>query len=221
MTIIFDILLFAFLVFIVLQDTKRGFLCSSVGFARAIIAIIITIFISSLFASKLNQSLIYPRVYQSIYNAIATAGATSVETVTQALPVAFQGIALLCGIDVKKIVASSETGYENYAKALAAPISNGLSAAIAFIFILIVVYLGLKLLVPLVSKFIHKIPFVGFVDTVGGFVFGVFHAFVWGWALATGFGFLLSLLGFSIESTVLIRFLSDFSPIKLIMWIFL
>ena len=95
------------------------------------------------------------------------------------------------------------------------------ASLLSFLTVFIASYLLLRLLAPLLSKAVRSLSFVKAIDTVGGMVFGVFHAFLWGWLLAIICGAVFPLVDVDIKETVLIEFLNGISPLKFINWIIL
>lgn len=217
MAFIFDLTLLLILLLIVVSDIKKGFLCASVGFARVFIAFALAFLFSSLLASLFNRLWIFPAVHGTVQNALSST-AISGSAVVSAIPAGLRAIAALNGIDLQKI--ADNTSASDLSNAMALPISQCISAALAFVFLLIGSYFALKLLLPLLSRAVHTISFLKAADTVGGAVFGVFHALLIGWVLSFVGGFLLSLFGTSLDETYVIRFFNHVSPIKAIVWIF-
>ncbi len=218
MTLLIDLALLAFLVFIVVFDAKKGFLRASVGFARIFIAFALAFAFSGVVASLIDELWVFPTVHKSIRDAIISSVPTESELLSR-IPIALRAVAALGDIDLQAIAESSSESA--LASSIARPISHCISAVIAFVLLLIGAYFALKLLVPLLAKAVRTVSLLKAADTFGGIVFGLFHAFLVGWALSLIGGFILSLLDISLHETYVIRFFNHVSPIKAIVWIFL
>ena len=214
MALIFDLLLLFFLIVIVFLDMKKGFLRTTVGFARIFIAFAIAFTFSGVLASLIDKNWIYPAVHRAIKDALDVG-----EPSLSEIPIGLRAAASLGGINLQTIIDT--TSDSALSSAIAQPISQVFSAALSFVLLLIGAYLLLKFLVPIFSKAIRTFSPLKAVDTVGGLLFGIFHAFLLGWALSFAAGFLLSLLGMALQETYVIRFFNHVSPIKVIIWIFL
>ena len=219
MAFIFDLLLLSFLLLVVVFDTKKGFLRASVGFARILIALLIAVLLSGFLATVIDRLWMYPAVHSAIQNVLEPNGVIEGAAIVSSIPLGLRAIAALGGIDLRAIADSSVT--TELSEALARPIAHCISATVSFLFLLIVSYFALKLLVPLLSKAIRTCSLLKAADTVGGLLFGIFHAFLLGWAVSFAAGFILSLFGSSLDETYVIRFFNHASPIKTILWIFL
>ena len=199
----------------IISDAKKGFLRSSVGFARVFLAFGIAFFFSGILASLIDKAWIF----SSVHKAITDAFSSDATDPLAALPIGLRAISAISGIDLQKIADKSTA--ESLSLALAKPISHAISVTLSFVILLIGSYFALKLLVPLFSKMIRSFSFLKAVDTLLGVLFGIFHAFLLAWGLALVFGFLLSLFGVSLEGTVLLRFFNHVSPIKAVIFLFL
>ena len=214
MALIFDLLLLALLLAVVFLDAQKGFLRSSVGFARIFLAFAFAFCFSGMLASLLNRLWIFPTVHDAIAQAVVVGGEDSVV----AIPITLRAAAAIASVDLQEIVATNATS--ELVSALAKPIARALSVALAFLILLFASYFALKLFVPMVSRLIRSFSLLKVADTLCGVLFGFFHAFLLGWILAFAGGFLLTLLGASLENTYLIRFFNQTSPIKAIVWLF-
>ncbi len=230
MAIIVDVLFFAFLLFILMRDMRRGLFASLIGCSRLLITFATAFLFSSALGAFLDRMFVYDTVYGYVYDAVSRAletadGMLSVKEVEASLPLLLRAFGYFFGTDLTDVGTGG--GAQDIAAFLTAPLSRGLSVALAFVILLLFAYFALRFLTPLVAALIKRLPLIRMLDTVGGLAFGVLHALFWAWVLAFFGGYVLEILHGAakdifptVEETVLLRFFGDLSPLLLLSKLF-
>ncbi len=204
------VLIFAMLT-TVLRDTRRGLLSSFSKTARRILPLFLAFALAGVFATLFERLFLYDLVYEHLLDALPYE-AHSTEALADGIPLWLKAISFLGGVgdDLLHPLASDRS--EAIAN-LARPLAHGLASVIAFFFLLLLFSIAIRSLIPPLVSLIHKIPVIGFFDTVLGFLFGILHALLIGYLIALPLG---ALLGDRLSSAPILAFVADISPVRLI-----
>lgn len=201
---------------ILLRDTRRGFLSSFSKTAGRVLPLLLAFSLAGIFATLFERLFLYDLVYEHLSDALPHTDSAS-QALTGEIPLWLSALSFLGGVSGDLLSEAASDRGELIAS-IARPLAHGLASVIAFFFLLILFSLAMRSLIPSIVTLVHKIPAMGFFDTVLGFFFGVLHALLIGYLIALPLG---ALLGDSLPSAPIVAFLTAISPMRMIAMILL
>ena len=199
-----------FLIFaIILRDTRRGLLSSFTKSVGRILPLLLAFSLAGVIATLFERLCLYDLVYEYLSDLFLYEEAPS-QALANEIPPWLSALSFLGGVGADLLTLPNEDKSE-WIAALARPIAHGISSVIACFFLLIVFSIAIRsLITPLVSL-VHKIPVIGFLDTVLGFLFGILHALLIAYLIALPLG---ALLGDRLAGAPILAFIAKISPLR-------
>ncbi len=186
MSIIVDVVLLAIIIFIVVRSANKGFVASFLDtFATLISGVVSFLFCGKVADSIYNlciEDLVKTEYLQTLDD--MSSGATTADKISamvDSLPAAALKLANYFGTNVDSLKRSVTGGYgasdEELIELVADQITYDIMIGITKIVTFIVLFVGLALVIRLLSQFfshtLEKVPLVGGLDTVLGGAFGL------------------------------------------------
>lgn len=181
MSLIFDIVLIAIAVLMILVCAKRGFLKSLVRFARLLLALTAAYFLGSVLANFLAEQWIAQPVQDAVYQKVngIYENATEdfdVDAVIESMPQFLMTDAVR-----EELEASEETGaalVSSVSDSIASALTSLISNILGYVGVFLIALLVLWLLVLVVDKLAEKIKLLKLTNTLLGAVWGAIWAFM-------------------------------------------
>ena len=185
--VFFDIILVGILLCGVALGIKNGFVDTVARPIKFVFAIAMAVSLAASFGSAIIEPIIGPAISHKIadilieeYSEITAANAN------ESLPTLIKLAAIMCGVDITDVASSAEG--ISVIEAVADAVTTPMVEIISTIFGFIAVYFLSKLLFSFGLVFVNSIVrrgVVGGVNRALGSVFGLFFAFVIGWAFTS------------------------------------
>lgn len=231
MNLICDAVILAVIVLMAFIGRKKGFVLTFFNFFGSIIAFVISSVFVRPFALLLKNGIFTPLFSKYVDSVISENLSSSVNTVDfSSLPAPVLDMFAKFGRSAgdveafvhESIVENTEEALQKTIHFVVDPIAENISFALAFFLLFVFSMIVIRIL-SRVFDLIAKLPVLHFsnklLGLVCGFVWGLFIAFILTQLLVLSEGALQSsenamLSSFSIDKTILIKFLNDFNPIR-------
>lgn len=236
MSLFFDILIIAIVIFAACAGYKRGFVRSVLGLVIFFVALFVAIKFSDIYADHLNDTVFMEKVTGEISQSIESVIGNNVDSdgvdgLFEDKPSGFVSIVERFGADMSELEEyynenSSETQVSNVkliASYIAKPVASLLSKVIAFLIIFFGVLLVLSI-IKWILNLIFKLPVLNAVNKVFGLTFGIIKGVLLAWAASMLLTYLMSVLvmlrpeTFSssmIENTVIVKYIGNINIFNL------
>ena len=224
--IFFDVILIGILLFGLGMGIKNGFVDTVARPIKFVFAIAMAISFASAFGSTVIEPIIGPAISHKLSDILVEEYAELTATnATESLPTLIKLAAIMCGVDIKHVVTTSEGA--SVIEAVVEAVTTPVVGMISIIFGFIAVYFLSKVLFSVGMVFINAIVRRGVIGSVNkalGSVFGLFFAFVVGWAVTSVFEFLLNIPAIASANWVenftggpVYNFFKSFTPLDLLL----
>ena len=173
---IFDLVLLAVLICIVIRGCVKGFFKTLFGSLRLVFSVIAAYFLGKPVGEFLDSKFIYGWTYNGVYAKIhelyeSAAEAFDVNKILALFP------KFLISDELRaELENTNETGEELVKLAsdsISGVISHFISMIVAYVLVFIVAFIVLWILIKIFGKIIHKIPVIGTVDHILGAALGL------------------------------------------------
>lgn len=232
MSIIFDVLLIAVVVVVIILSKNKGFVASCLDTLSLVISAVVSFLFTNKIADFVYHLFVEDLVKTTFKNALddASNGLTvgeKVSTMVDALPQSALKLAEYFGINIEHLKHNTSMGMftdeeliEVVTEKVAYDIMILIVQAICFIVLFILVSLLVKFVSSFLSATLSKIPLVGQLDSVLGACFGL----VKGCIIVVSISVLLTIIVataepnsplLAIEDSFIYGFLKDLSPINI------
>ena len=193
--IFFDVVLVGILLFGLAMGIKNGFVDTVARPIKFVFAIAMAISLASSFGSAVIEPIIGPAISHKISEILIEEYAEiTAANANESLPTLIKLAAIMCGVDIKGVASSAEG--VSVIEAVVDSVTTPMVDMISIIFGFIAVYFLAKFLFSFGLVFVNSIVsrgVVGGVNRALGSVFGLFFAFVIGWAFTSVLEFLLNI----------------------------
>ena len=173
-------------------------------------------YLTKLIEAEISTSFVGPEGAENIFLEVP-AGGYNFENVAAALTI--NGVpALLSGVIAPILVSLMEGSSLSLATYAAAALSGILMSALSFLLLFFIISVILNQIAVLVDK-VFSLPVIGIVNRLGGLLFGLIKAVIAIWVvlfIAALIGIVSGPINALIDSTVIVKFLSDNNPLTLL-----
>ena len=229
--IILDLFVVAIIVISIVIGAKRGFFKAVLRTFAGLITIVIAYFATKPLSKIINDRFIYNNLEEKISSEVnshlANAGVDlSPSELVEAVPDSFETIASLAGYDIEELaVAASEKGHNiitTFVENSTSVISSVISTLIAFVVLLIGVYVLLRMLASLLDLIFSSIPVLKKINRTLGMIFGFVCSLINSWIFVIVSYSIINLVratspeflsDFSCDATYVYRFFAIFNPL--------
>lgn len=194
---VFDLILLAVLLFIVIRSCVKGFFKTVFGSLRLVFSFIAAYFLGKPVGGFIDQKFVYGWTYNGVHSKIhelyeSASESFDVQKILSVFP------KFLIPESIRETLENSEaTGEElvtTASEAVSGAISHFVSMIVAYILVFILAWILLWLITKILGNVIHKIPIVGTLDHILGAALGLLI----GWILMS---LICSLFRFFMETS--------------------
>ena len=221
------ILLNLAMIIAILIPAVRGYMRGFVKMAFHLFRFVIAFVLSSCFAKPigllLKEKWLGDKFYNTIYDALHSAAGeiTGGESMANALPSGIRTILETFGVDVtaeaNQALATEQT-LESFSMNLSDKLASFVGAAIGFVAVFLLSLLVLALFSGILTAIIEKLPLIGKLNKLLGFVFGALIGVIIAWLAAQLIvTALVTFTEVDYSGAVLLNFFHDISPIRWIL----
>lgn len=241
MSFIIDVILVAIIAVSAFLAFKKGFIGTLFSLVSTIAAIALSLMLCAPVAGYINDNFVNKTVKSYIikvvddssagknYDELLSNGAEIIGKIKE-MPESLKGVLELAGIDEDEIVAFANKTEANTASSvdalidkIATPISSTISRVIALAILFIVLSVALWVVCKLVTAVFSALPLGKSLNKFGGLAFGIVRGLLITFVIATVFSAVSKgvepesnniFSNKTIESTTLLKTISDFNPIN-------
>lgn len=231
---IFDFILAVIILVGTIAGAKKGFFKSIsrtfAGIISVVIAWIGTKQLSAIIKDKFVYNVVEEKVNSIIGANIENSPMIDSDALIESVPDAFGLVAKIANYDIseaaQKAIDGGLNAISDFSADISSNIANIISVMIAFVVILLISNLALRLLAAVSDVIFKNVPILKQINTILGFVFGFVCSVISAWMFSTTSFSLLSLIrtyspdfldAFVVESTYLYKFFLEFYPISFLM----
>ncbi len=230
--IIFDIIIVAIIVLGTIIGAKRGFFKAVLRTFTGLITVIVAYFATEPLSKFINDRFIYHNLEGKISNAV-NSHLTNADiyldpaVLADAVPDSLGVIASLAGYDIKELaISASEKGQNiiaTFIENASSVISGIISSLIAFVVLLVGVYVVLRVLACVLDLIFSSIPVLKKINRTLGMIFGFLCSLINSWIFVIASYSIINLIrasspgflaDFSRDATYLYKFFTNFNPIS-------
>lgn len=240
MSIIIDIILAAILVASAVFAMKKGLIGTLFSLLSSVVAIVLAVMLSGPVSGFIDSEFVNPSVKQYILGVVDSSSvgksydealnSIDVAAEIEKMPSQLKSVLELAGIDTNDIISAansissnSSAAKDNLINSIAAPISGTISRVIALIVLFVILSIVLWFVAKLITAVFNALPLGGTLNKAGGLIFGILRGLIIVFAISVLFSAVSKGVDpnsnniFSrrtIESTFLLKTVSDFNPIN-------
>lgn len=220
-SIILSIIVLTALLIPAIRGAVAGFVKTALHLLRFVIAAILAFSFSKLLGTFLKEKWLGAKFYDSIWSALSEKvdfnSATS--SMEEAVPSGIRAILSAFDVDVSAIAESAasegEAMLQSFAQTVSDKIAGIVGVVIAFVAIFVVSLLVLWLVSSLLTTLIERIPLVGGINRVLGFLLGLLLGVGVAWIVSQVLAvFLTTFTEIDYTQIAVLRFFHDISPIR-------
>lgn len=217
-SILFDVATVAIIALTVYEGYKRGLLKTVISIAGLILACLAAFIISNPVGDAINSSCMNKIVTGTLTKTVKSGSGDFLSKIIGSIPNTVG--TSLSGIS-KNLGDASEKAVSEAISAVCAPVSSIVSRCIAFIIILIICIIAIRVIAHF-SDVLKHIPIVGTLNAVGGAVVGVIKAFLIMFLISTVVSVSVSVMALgknpvitqkTIESTYIYKYIDNMNPL--------
>ena len=231
---IFDFILAVIILVGTIVGARKGFFKSVLRTFAGIISVVIAWLGTKQLSVIIKDKFIYNAIEEKISNIIGSnIENTSVidsDALAKSVPDAFRLVAKIARFDINEVAQSAidrgQNAISDFSAAISSNIANIISVMIAFVVILLLSNLALRLLASALDVIFKNVPILKQINTILGFAFGFVCSVISAWIFSTTSFSLISLIrtyspdfleALVVDSTYLYKFFLDFYPISFFM----
>jgi uncharacterized membrane protein required for colicin V production len=231
---IFDFILAVIILVGTIVGARKGFFKSILRTFAGIISVVLawigTKQLSAIIKDKFVYNAVEAKVSSIIGANIENSSVLDSDALIKSVPDAFRLIAKIAKYDIndaaQKAIDGGRNAISDFSAAISSNIANIISVMIAFVVILLISNLALRLLAAASDVIFKNVPILKQINAILGFAFGFVCSVISAWIFSTTSFSLISLIrtyspdfldAFVVESTYLYKFFLEFYPISFFM----
>ncbi len=227
--IVFDLILLSLIVFFIIRGYTTGLIRTAFRPKRIYSFILAYKFYQKL-SDKICETYVMPYVRTQVDKAVANAlegKDVTAQGLVDSIPGFFKKIAEMCGLNLEEVAQNAVDGAGNavsdFISAIAGYAANIVSVIVSFLIIYFISKIALHIAEAILNK-VFEMKILNIVNKIGGLVFGVVSAYLFGVIFAMIFAYgvgalaesgkIAFLSSFNADTTWIIRFMLNISPLR-------